>query len=130
MNVFTGVIIEESLEDKSVLDKVKIISTKVEQVVEKHKTSWVKEWTLHTVKVPAEQAGKLAEEISQALDSKHSWYANYKNDHAHYVIYKNKVFHIDRDKPGAYDEATKYGISVGIPDYQVDFADHIKKWER
>lgn len=127
MQNFTGVIIEESLGDKSVLGKVKIISTKVEQVIERHRTPWVKQWTLHTVEISAEQAAKMAEEISRALDSKHSWYADYKNEHEHYVIYRNRVFHIDRGKRGAYDEATKYGISVGIPDYQVDFWDAKQK---
>ncbi len=43
MEPFRGTIIEESLEDKSVLSKVKITSTRVEQVVEKHKTPWIKQ---------------------------------------------------------------------------------------
>jgi hypothetical protein len=29
-----------------------------------------------------------------------------------------------------YDEAKKYGISLGLPEYQVDFAPDIKEWER
>ncbi len=51
MQNFTGVIIEESLTDKSVLDEVKIIKTKVEPVTEKHQTPQVKQWTLHTVEI-------------------------------------------------------------------------------
>ena len=123
MQNFTGVIIEESLEDKSVLDKVKIVSTKVEQVIERHRTPWVKQWTLHTVEVPAEKARELAEEISQALESEHPWYADYKTNTEHYIIFRNKVFLIDRTKKGAYKPATEYGVSIGIPDYQVDFDD-------
>lgn len=128
---FKGVIIEESLVDASILDDIKIVATKVESVTEGHKTSWVKQWTLHDVEIPPEQAAELAERISKALDHKHSWYADYKTDTEHYVIYRDKVFHItDRSDKKQYDEATAYGISLGIPDYQVDFSPHIKQWER
>lgn len=42
-----------------------------------------------------------------------------------------KVFHItNRSAKGQYDAATAYGISVGIPAYQVDFSPHITQWER
>ncbi|VVB76181.1 Uncharacterised protein [uncultured archaeon] len=118
---FVGVIIEESLEDKAVLSKVRIIKTKVEEVVERHKTPWVKRWTLHTVGVSAKKAEEIAEELSNSLDSKHAWYADFKNDTIHYIIFRKKVFCIDRNSKEQYDEAKQYGISLGIPEYQVNF---------
>ena len=127
---FRGVIIEESLEDKKVLGKIRILATKIEQVTEKHKTPWIKQWTLHTVEITENEADNVAEEISKSLDSKHNWYADFKNETTHYIIFRNRVFKIDRTKKEQYDEATRYGISLGIPDYQVDFSPHIKKWER
>lgn len=128
---FSGVIIEESLTDNSVLQDVKIISTKVEPVTVHHKTPWVKQWTLHTIEIPEDKAADVAEKISKALDKEHDWYADFKTDTQHYVIYTGKVFHItDRTDKKQYDEATEYGISVGIPDYQVDFSPHLKQWER
>ena len=48
---YKGVIIEESLENKDILKDVKILETKVEEVVEEHKTPWIKQWTLHTVEI-------------------------------------------------------------------------------
>ncbi len=48
---FKGVIIEESLENKQVLKKTKITETEVEAVTEKHKTPWIKQWTLHTAEI-------------------------------------------------------------------------------
>lgn len=119
---YQGVIIEESLEDKKVLDRIKIVGTKVEQVIEKHKTPWVKQWTLHTIEVSEEEAQKIAEEISENLDSEHSWYADFKNDKYHYIIFKGKVFCIDVNSKEQYNEAKKYGISLGIPEYQVRFS--------
>jgi len=128
---FNGVIIEESLTDKSVLNDANIISTKVEPVTEHHKTPWVKQWTLHTVEIPDDKAAEVADKISKALDKDHDWYADFKTETEHYVIYTGKVFHItDRSDKKQYDEATEYGISIGIPDYQVDFSPHLKQWER
>ena len=128
---FTGVIIEESLADRSVLDDVRILSTKIVPVTEKHRTPWVKQWTMHDIDVLAGKAPEVAEKISGALDPEHNWYADYKTDSEHYIIFRDKVFHItDRSDKRQYDEATAYGISIGIPAYQVDFAPNVMQWER
>ena len=130
MKNFNGVIIEESLEDKDVLQKVKIITTNIEQVTEKHKTPWIKQWTLHTVEILGNQVDNVAEEISETLDPDHDWYADFKNNEFHYIIFRNKIFKVDRSKPEQYSDVTKCGVSLGIPDYQLDFSPHIKEWER
>jgi hypothetical protein len=129
---YKGVIIEESLDDKSVLKSLKILDTKVEQVTDKHKTPWVKQWHLHTVEIPEENSGEIAEQLSNDLDKKHdhSWYADYKNDKHHYIIYKDKIFKVDLQKSSQYKEAKQYGISIGIPEYQVDFAPDDEVWKR
>lgn len=119
--IYKGTIIEESLEDKSVLEGCKILATKVEDVTERHQTPWLKQWTLHTVEVPESEAGELAEKISKALDSEHNWYADYKTDTHRYIIFKNKVFFVDMRSEDQNKEARHYGISLGIPEYQVDF---------
>ena len=130
MKNFNGVIIEESLENKDVLQKVKILKTDVEPITEKHKTPWIKQWTLHTVEILENQPDIIAKELSESLDSKHNWYADFKNDTHHYIIFRNKVFFIDRRSKDQYDKAKNYGISLGIPEYQVDFHPDIKEWER
>jgi len=125
---YKGVIIEESLENKEILKKVKIISTKVEQVTDKHKTPWLSRWTLHTVEIPETEAKTVAEEISKSLDRAHggSWYVDFKNPETHYIIFRNKVFSVDRKSVEEYEEVKKYGMSLGIPDYQLDFSPEIK----
>lgn len=121
MTNFNGVIIEESLENKDVLKKVKILSTKVEQVVKKHETPWLSQWTLHTVEIPDKEAKAIAEDISRSFDCNHggSWYADFKNDTHHYIIFPGKVFFIDRKNKKQYAEAKSYGISLGIPERQL-----------
>ena len=127
---YQGVIIEESLENKDVLKDVRVLGTKVEPVTENHKTPWIKQWTLHTVEIPEDQAEGIAEKLSQSLDSEHNWYADFKNDDFHFIIFRGKVFKINRTKKEEYAAATAYGISLGIPNYQLDFSPDIKKWER
>ena len=132
MKNFQGVIIEESLENKDVLKKMKTVSTKVEKVVEEHKTPWLSQWTLHTVEIPESDTKAVAEELSKSFDRAHggSWYADFKNDTHHYIIFRDKIFYIDRTSKEQYDEAKRYGISLGIPEYQVDFHIEVEEWER
>ena len=127
---FIGVIIEESLKSKVVLKKVNILKTKIEKVTEEHKTPWIKQWTLHTFEIPENQSDAFAKDLSKSLDSEHGWYADFKNDKFHYIIFRNKIFKVDRSKKEQYAKVTKYGTSLGIPDYQLDFSPNIKEWER
>ncbi|OHA64017.1 MAG: hypothetical protein A2842_01615 [Candidatus Wildermuthbacteria bacterium RIFCSPHIGHO2_01_FULL_48_25] len=127
---YKGVIIEESLENKDVLKDVTILSTKVEEVTERHKTPWIKQWTLHTVEIPEGRGEEIAEKLNHSLDPQHAWYASFKDDKFHYVVFRGKVFKVDRSKPEQYKPVTEYGLSLGIPDYQLDFSPHIKEWKR
>lgn len=128
---YEGVIIEESLKNKAVLGEMEIVGTKIEPVTDEHKTPWVKQWTLHTVKISKEKAAEIAKKISGALDSRHNWYADFKTDNDHYIIFRNKVFYVtDRTSKEQYDEVTKYGLTLGIPEYQLDFSPYIKRWKR
>lgn len=128
---YKGVIIEESLGGKLVLEKVKIVETKVELVTQEHKTPWLKQWTLHTVEIPEEKSDEIGKEISKSFDPEHLvWYADFKNEKFHFIIYPNKVFKVDLENSVLYKDAREYGISIGIPEYQVDFAPDDKVWER
>jgi len=120
---YKGTIIKESLENKDVLEKLEIISTRVEAVNKDHQTPWLKQWTLHKVIVSSVKADAIAKELATALDREHggSWYADYKNDKNHFIIFPNRVFKIDRSRVDQYKAATDYGLKLGIPNYQVDF---------
>lgn len=124
---YQGVVIEESLGDKSVIKDLPIVSTKVEQVTSEHKTPWIKQWTLHTVEVPQEEVDDLAKKLSCCLDKEHEWYADFKNETTHFIIFRDKVFKINRRNVTEYEAARNYGISLRIPEYQVNFiADLVK----
>ena len=125
----TGVIIEESLINKDVLKELHIVSTQVEQVTPEHKTPWLKQWTIHTIDVPQDEAAAVAEKLSRSLDGNY-WYADFMDDKTHYVIFPNKVFKVDRSQPDQYEAVVAHGLSLNIPDYQLDFSPAIEQWER
>lgn len=119
---YKGIVIEESLQNLTILKQLKVISTKVEQVTESHKTPWLRQWTLHTVEIGEDDAQNVADKLSAALDSKHDWYADFRNDKYHFIIFRNKVFKVNRNNPEEYEEVKEYGVSLGIPDYQLNFS--------
>jgi hypothetical protein len=118
---YVGTIIEESLSDTSVLEQLRITSTRVEPVTERHQTPWVKQWTLHEVEIPDDKAEKVAEQLSRVLGPQ-SWYADFRDDTHHYIVFPDKVFKVERKDPAQYEQAVAYGLGLGIPDYQLDFS--------
>lgn len=131
---YRGTIIEESLADKHVLESLRIIATRVEPVTPAHQTPWLKHWTLHTVEIPEADAVSIAEQFSRALEISNrpggNWYVDFKNDATHYIIFPRKTFRINCAHSEQYRLAVEYGISLGIPDYQLDFSPTVKDWER
>ncbi|HSW37599.1 MAG TPA: hypothetical protein VLG37_04510 [Candidatus Saccharimonadales bacterium] len=119
-----GDVIEESLTNKDVLGGLRIVSTRVEKVTEEHKTPWLKQWTLHTIEVPADEIEVLAEKLSHALEPNY-WYVDFKNDFIHYVIFPNKIFKVNPKNPDEYKPAITYGVNLGIPFYQLEFSPDI-----
>ncbi|MFA5386300.1 MAG: DUF5680 domain-containing protein [Candidatus Paceibacterota bacterium] len=118
---YKGTIIEESLDNTKVIKRLKILKTNVEAVIDEHQTPWLKQWTLHRVEIPESEAEDIAQELSKVIDMSHvsSWYADFRNDKKHYIIFRNKVFHVDRNNKAQYDEVRKYGLTLGIPEYQL-----------
>lgn len=129
---YKGIIIEESLKRKDVLRDVVILDTKVEPITPEHKTPHLKQWTLHTVEIFEEKSDAIVKKLSNDLEIEHTnWYVDFKNDRYHYIVYSGgEVFKVDLENPILYKDARAYGISLGIPEYQVDFAPDDRVWER
>jgi len=133
MSNYKGTVIEESLKNKEILKKLHITSTRVEKVTDAHETPWISQWTLDDFEVLEQDAETTAEELSKSLDSNHgaSWYVDFKNKMYHYIIFRDKVFCVDRKNKEQYDEAESYGRSLGIPahqliNYEGEYKDAIK----
>jgi len=126
---YRGVVIEESLIDKSVLETLTVVSTRVEPVTAAHRTPWLAQWTLHTVEVPDDQARRVADLIAEALGPDY-WYADFRDDQTHFVVFPLKVFVVDRSDPAQYWPVVEHGLRLGIPDHQLDFSPAIEQWKR
>lgn len=125
---YKGTIIRESLQDNKVPEDILVVDTKIEKVTPKHETPWLSLWTLYSVEIRQENAEKVAQKLSKALDYSHgtAWYADFKNLNTHYIIFKNKVFKVNRKIPEEYTAPREYGMALGIPEHQVDFSPHIQ----
>lgn len=124
---YTGTIIQESLTSELNLSQfcATILKTEVEKVTKSHETPWLNQWTLITFTVPDENADELSEALSnKLLSSPSTWYADFKNEKSHYIIFPHKIFHIERTAE-EYRKVREYGLSQGIPEYQLDFSPDI-----
>jgi len=122
--MYRGVIIDESLVDKRALEQVRVLSTVVETITPEHATPWLKQWTLHTVEVPDDRIMEVVAALSRSLDAEHggSWYADFKDDLWHFIVFKGKIFRVDLSDPAAgYRPVKEYGRGLGIPEHQLDF---------
>lgn len=123
--VYKGTIIEESLGNKDVLRDLKITKTEIEPVTAEHKTPWLRQWTIHTVEIKDSNSERIARKISSSLERYHAWYVDFKSETRHIIIFRNKIFNINR-KEEEYKKVKEYGIKLGIPGYQLDFSPDIK----
>ena len=115
------------MDNKDILKMVKILKTRIEVVTPSMNTPHLKQWTLHTVEVPEEKADEIAQEISRSLKLKEEWYADYRNDWYHFIIFREKIFKVNRKSRLEYEKAKEYGISLGIPAHQVNFTEDVIK---
>lgn len=122
---YRGVIIEESLADVSVLDDLDIEWTKVVAVKDRHNTPWTEYWTMHSVSILGDCARDMAERLAKVMDNAHPWYASFKSGADHYVVFRDKVFHLNSSDTAQYEEASQYGKSLGIPSDWLNFSSQV-----
>lgn len=113
MNVWRGVVIEESLSDKSLLDEVKIVATKISRLEKENRVL-----TFHSIKVDDAFKDEYVEEVKKYI--KDRFYAHLCKDHNMIVIFHNKVFTFTKNDPQL-KEAREYGKSIEIIAEQMPF---------
>ena len=104
-----GVIIEESLEDASVLQRLNIISSETVQI------DASATWRLHTVVVSENEIRQLVSHI------KAGWYIHFWRGREVIAVFKDKIFTFDFDDKTSWQPAIDHGLSLDIPLEQLDF---------
>jgi hypothetical protein len=102
-----GIIIENSLADKSIITDAEIIRT------------WEDgSWKLREVKVSKDWAEKFGKYLNDG-----PWYVYFWEPESDdvLIVFKNKNFTIQHSDKSTWAEAVEYGKSIGIPEEQLDF---------
>lgn len=122
MKKYSGCVIEESLTNKDVLKEFIITRTNVEKVTEESNTPDLDVWTMHIVEIAENKIESIVPLLSKSIDGSRKnggWYTDLKSDDWHYIIFSGKVFKVDRSSGEQYEQAKEYGMSIGIPEYQL-----------
>lgn len=122
MKKYSGCIIEESLTNKDVLKEFIITKTNVEKVTEESNTPDLDIWTMHIVEIDEDKIESIVPLLSKSIDGSRKnggWYTDLKSDDWHYIIFSGKIFKVDRSSGEQYEQAKEYGMSIGIPEYQL-----------
>ncbi len=102
-----GTIVENSLKNKSILEKVHILKTWQEG-----------SWTVHDVQVDVSTANEFGKYIDVG-----PWYVHFWDPAQDdvLVVFKEKNFQIKHSDKSTWKDAVEYGLSIGIPKEQLDF---------
>ncbi len=118
---FTGMLLQESLEDLSVLDRLTITKVETWEPGELGRPAGPT-WTATFFEGDEDTADETAELISNAMKDLY-WYANIHLPVDEIVIFARKVFRYRRGDAEARKAPEDYARSVGVPEHQID-------WER
>lgn len=102
-----GVIVENSLADKSIITDVEVVRT------------WEDgDWKLREVEVSKEWAETFGRYLNDG-----PWYVHFWEPGSDdvLVVFKNKNFTIKHSDRNTWTQAVEYGKSIGIPEEQLDF---------
>lgn len=111
--VWQGVLLEESLEDKSLMDMAKIIGTSVSKLERENRTM-----TFHKVEVEDSDKDKYLDMAMHSL--KPAFYTHLCKNGEMYVVFRGKIFNFRKGDPEL-KRAKEYGQSIGIIPEQMPF---------
>ncbi|MEK6898672.1 MAG: hypothetical protein AABW79_01075 [Nanoarchaeota archaeon] len=110
MKKWKGSVIEESLDDNRIINNLKIIKLKITND-KKPKDRW----HIYYVLISKNQIKNIQAHL------KNKWYAHFWSRDKIIVLFKSKKFILNAKNKATWVDAIKYGISIGIPEEQLDF---------
>jgi hypothetical protein len=117
-----GAIVAESLRLGAVMDAVPLIVHKLERI-DAGVDEQPPHWTLLWFEVADADADRLAQELSNALDARGGWYADFHSDSDVTVVFSGRIFRYRRGDESERAKVADYARSVGVPDQQLDWAE-------
>ncbi|MBS3051235.1 MAG: hypothetical protein J4400_03730 [Candidatus Aenigmarchaeota archaeon] len=118
--VWRGVIIEESLNDKSILESVTEVGYS-ESFLEEEEEHAVH---FHQFEISDDKKGWFIGEVEKHL--KHGFYAHICKESTIVVVFKGKSFEFNSSEKEKLETARNYGLSVGVIRDQMPFEELIR----
>jgi len=117
--MWKGVIIKESFKDEKILDRIKIVRTRVtglEMQGGKYQFLYFE--------LKDENLEDFIEEAKNAIKNK--WYTHICKGNEMIVIFSGKVFRFKESQTDKLEDARSYGLSIGVIKEQMPFEEIIK----
>jgi hypothetical protein len=117
--MWKGVIIKESLENEKILDKIRIVRTRVTDLE-------MQGGSYHFLyfELEDEYLESFLKEAKMTIKNK--WYTHVCKDNEMIVIFSGKVFRFKESQADKLEDARNYGLSVGIIKEQMPFEEIIR----
>lgn len=110
MDKYKGCFIRESLNDENILKKFRPI-----KIVTTDETTDSDRWHIYYVNVIENEIKSLHQRL------KEGYYMHFWNDKNLIVLFKDRKFTLDINKKETWKACINYGLSIGIPEEQLDF---------
>ena len=119
--MLTGLLLQESLQDLSVLDRLRIVKTESWDVL--NAAEYQPEvWTAISFEVDDLQAEAVIDALSHALKTP-GWYIDLRQADQVIVVFPEQVFKYKRGDAAGKSAAQDYARASGIPLTQIDWGD-------
>jgi hypothetical protein len=120
--VVRGAIVAESLRLGAVIQGIPLTVHKLERI-DAGLDEQPPHWTILWFEAPDEDADRLAEALSDALDVRHGWYADFHSDSHVTVVFAGRIFRYRRGDQSERAKVEEYARSMRGPDAQLDWAE-------
>jgi hypothetical protein len=118
----SGILLGESLRVGAVLDSVPLIMDSISRAdAGDESVGQPRTWTYINFTVADEEAARLADALSSALNAVGGWYCDYRTAGETFVVFANRVFRYSRGDQGGRREVQDYALAVGVPESQLDW---------
>ncbi|HEY8269858.1 MAG TPA: GNAT family protein [Pseudobdellovibrionaceae bacterium] len=104
---YRGMIVEESLEDPTIINNISIQNVQITSP---------SRWHIYTVSLSKEQIDQYQKFLKRG-----PWYMHFWRGDDIVAVFKDKTFHLSKNDKGTWLPAIAYGKSIGIPEEQLDF---------
>lgn len=123
--MYTGALITQSLKPGTELTGVRLV---VDRLVTFDKSDAAPDqptrWTMIFFTVDDADAERLAAWCADSLLSEPGvWYADFRNEAEHFVVYPSKIFRYPIGDRDGRQQAVDHGRRLGVPESQLDWSD-------